>query len=143
MRNPPYITSDQLLGFVQQSLLQQGLDDSGAGTLDPSLFGEIYAAAEELTHSYLESRFSCPFTGAVPALVTIAVKTFCAENLWTRRGNSGDQNPFTKAADAIRDRMADVQNGKIVLSASVAPSDAGGAVEKEDSITYSGGRLPL
>jgi phage gp36-like protein len=142
LRRMSYITQDQLIAYVQQTLLEQGLDDNADGVVDAAIFSQILETAEQEVHSFLEGRYSVPFGAPVPAIVILAVKSFCAEAIWTRRGNTGDQNPFSKPANGIRDRLGKIQDGTNQLRVGQDSGAAAGAVVAEDSM-FSGGRMAL
>lgn len=137
-----YISSNDLLGFIQDEMLKQGLNDAGGADVDPAIAAAAIATGEELFHSFVEDRHSIPLA-PVPAIALICSKTFAAENIWTRRGNSGDQNPFTKAANALRERLAALQKDGRPISALVPQQGAEGFIVTEDSRVYAEGRLPL
>jgi phage gp36-like protein len=138
-----YLALDQLNAYIQEQLLAQGLDDSNSGTADTALFATIQVAVEREVHSYLEGRYSVPFTSNVPNLVTHACLVLSAEAVWLRRGNSGDANPFSKAAETIRQMLADVRKGDINLSRDQAPDRDPGVLISEESLIAGSGRLTL
>jgi len=138
-----YITIDRLKAYIQDTLLTQGLDDNADGAVDDQMFAEVVAAAETEIHGYLEGRYQVPFASP-PSIVLDADVKICAEILWLRRGNAGDQNPFTKPADALRKRLAAIGDGDKPLSTEIPATNRAGAVVSEPSkVDDAGGRTIL
>lgn len=138
-----YLSLDQLNAYIQEQLLAQGLDDKNLGTADTALFDVIQVAVEREVHSYLEGRYAVPFRSNVPNLVSHACLVLSAEAVWLRRGNSGDANPFTKAAEAVRKMLDDVRKGDSNLSRAQTPDRDAGVVVSEESLIHGSGRLTL
>ena len=139
----PYITSAKLAAYIQHDLLVQGLDDANEGVIDEDQFALIYEAVENEVHGYLEGRYTVPFTNPIPKTILDACMVLCSEALWLRRGFASDQNPFSKRAQIIRDRLELIQNGKINVSVSHAPGQTPGVLISEESLIAGSGRLTL
>jgi phage gp36-like protein len=139
-----YITQQNLLAAIQTDMLANGLNDTNAGVADAALFTEIYTAAENEIHGFLEARFHLPFASA-PALVKNAALVFCAEAVFARRGISTDANPFAARAKALRERLAAVQKGEARLMLDAEGAEPKGDVIATDSNIYDStpGRFPL
>jgi len=139
-----YITVEQLKAYIQEQLVTQGLDDADQGVADSVLFDTIETAVEREIHSYLEARYPVPFRTNIPNLVIHAALVLHSEAIWTRRGNTGDNNPFTKAAESVRSMLDDVRTNKQPLSRDQAPDqDPGVLITEPSMINPTGGRVML
>jgi phage gp36-like protein len=137
-----YTSQADLIAFLQAVKVTQALDDQDVGVADAALFAAIQTAVDNEIHGYLEGRYICPINPA-PALVKDAELVLEAELLWTRRGFTEQNNPWSDRANKIRDRLEQIRNGDAPLSRSASLGlDAGGIVS-EPSSTFSPGRTPL
>lgn len=136
-----YTTQADLTALLESAKVTQALDDDSTGAADAGLFALIQTAVDNEIHGYLEGRFAVPLA-PVPAFLKDAELVLEAEMLWARRGNSGQNNPWSDRADKIRDRLASIRDGAPLSIASSQGTDAGGIVS-EPSSTYSPGRSPL
>lgn len=130
-------TVEKLVGPEPFALM---LDDDKDGIEDDGLFDVLAQAASDQVDGYLGGRYEVPFS-AVPAFVRQCAQAFCAESLYQRRGVARDANPWSRQADALRERLQRISEGKEKLS--VSEDEAGSAVEvqTEDSRIAQDGRM--
>ena len=140
-----YISHSDLEARVEPELIRQALDDDKDGVEDSGLWEKVMASVEKEIHGALESRYAIPFDLPYPAAVVDATLTLMAHALYIRRGLSGDQNPWTKQAEAIRTKLDKIGKGDLALTATgAAPAASGGEVIGETARLYdSEGRLML
>lgn len=98
-----YITMADLTGKIPGPFLIEALDDDQDGAADPAVLSQVIADAEGSVDAILGTRFTVPFLNPLPAPVVNAAKVFACELIYQRRGKTPDQNPFTAAADQLRD----------------------------------------
>jgi phage gp36-like protein len=137
-----YTTQADLTALLETVKVNQALDDAQTGEADAALFAAIQAAVDNEIHGYLEGRFNVPLNPP-PAFVKDAELVLEAEILWSRRGFTDQNNPWSDRAGKIRDRLADIRDGKAPLSLASSMSVDAGAIVSEPSSTYSPGRTPL
>jgi len=132
-----YVTQDDLIGMIPEEEVVRALDDDGDGVVD----NDVWLAVAEGVSSDIDGRlgalYSVPFTGTIPALVTLAARILAAEALYARRGIGEDANPWKKQADAIRARLDRVGTGKEPLDRNVAQERPPVVAITEASKTYS------
>lgn len=138
-----YTTQADLVALLEEAKVTQGLDDENTGAADAALFAVIQTAVDNEIHGFLEGRYSCPIASPFPALLKDAELVLEAEMLWARRGHAGPNNPWTARADRLRDRLADIRDGKAPLSIAAEGGVTAGEIVSEPSATHSPGRLPL
>ena len=101
------INYTELAGLIPMQSIIEALDDNGDGAADAGAWNEVLAAANE--------RIGDCFGGSVPEAyagsVGYARKIFCAEILFSRRGLSGDHNPFGKRAIDHEQRLRRLASG--------------------------------
>lgn len=101
------MTYTALAGLMPIAYIIEALDDNGDGDADKTAWAEVYAAASE--------RVSDAFGGDVPDdyadSTGYALKIFCAEILFSRRGFSGERNPYTKRAADQEQRLRKLASG--------------------------------
>jgi phage gp36-like protein len=137
-----YITQSDLESRVPPAFIVQALDDDGDGEADAGLWDKVASAVDAQINGRLEGRYAVPLAAPVPAVVIEAALVLAAEALYLRRGISGDQNPWSKQADGIRDRLERIGSGKEALKNEVSPARSGGAVIGEPARTFdAAGRL--
>ena len=99
---------EELKGFMPLAQIVEALDDNGDGTADADAWTEVLKAADE--------RVGDAFGGAVPDELADSVgyarKVFCVEILFTRRGFSGDRNPFSSRAKDQESRLRKLASGE-------------------------------
>jgi phage gp36-like protein len=141
----PYISRDELEARVERELIRQALDDDKDGVEDAGMWDKVYASVEKEIHGALEGRYALPFNAPIPAVVSDAALCLMAHALYIRRGIAGDQNPWTKQAEAIRKKLEAIGKGDLPLTASGnEPAKSGGAVIGETARLYdSEGRLMI
>jgi phage gp36-like protein len=131
-----YILQSALKGKVPNDLLLQALDDNADGVEDDGVWDSIAADVDRAIDGRLEGRYTVPLAAPLPAVVAEAAIVFAAEAVYMRRGLAGDQNPWTKQADAFRKRLEAIGAGEQTLKNDLAPVKSGGAVISEPSRTY-------
>ena len=97
-----------LKGLMPLKRIVESLDDNGDGAADADAWTEVLKAADE--------RVGDAFGGSVPSELTDSVgyarKVFCVEILFTRRGFSGDRNPFSSRAKDQESRLRKLASGE-------------------------------
>lgn len=99
----PYIIQDDLLADIPEVSLTEALDDDSDGIADAGAWDDVYNAVEIDLHALIKS-----VGKSVPVLsdnllfdsVVSAARYGCLSKLYTRRGMSGDKNPFSKQSAA-------------------------------------------
>ena len=132
----PYILQSALKGKVPDDLLLQALDDNADGVADDGVWDAISGDVDRAIDGRLEGRYSVPLAAPLPAVVTEAATVIACEAVYMRRGLSGDNNPWTKQADAFRKRLEAIGAGELPLNATIIPVKSGGTVIGETSRTY-------
>ena len=96
-----------------------GLDDDGDGVADPKAWAQVQTAAQNrltLAAGSTAKALLLPESAAVEAM-----RTYCKSSLYTRRGLSGDYDPFDKPArDAdkrIRELAAELKEEEAAAGA--------------------------
>jgi phage gp36-like protein len=135
-----YIIQSDLEGKIEPKMIVQALDDDGDGVADSGAWDKVYADVEQEIHGAISARYSVPFSAPYPAAIVSFCLALAAAALYSRRGITGDANPWEKSANAVRDRLEAIRTGKEFLSGTVHPIDAGGMVIMQDSIIDSGTR---
>lgn len=130
-----YVELTDLKGDIPDEFLTQALDDDGDGEADAGNWDAVANKASEDVDAFLESRFPVPFATPYPAVVKRSARIFALEKLYLKRGVQ--PNPWTKQADAMRDKLEKIGNGDEPLSAAVSPSTPSGAVISSPSKTHS------
>lgn len=130
-----YIELSDLQAVIPATFLTQSLDDDNDGVIDA--WTAVQAAAERSVNAALGVRFSVPFAAPVPAIVTEAAFLFAAEACYTRRGVEFDQNPFGKAASAMRATLRKIAAGEIPLSPDIERKKPSVSIITEPSRTHS------
>jgi phage gp36-like protein len=138
-----YTTQADLVALLEEAKVIQGLDDNGLEAADAVLFIAIQTAVDNEIHGYLEGRYAVPIPAPVPALLKDAELVLEAELLWARRGNTGQNNPWSDRANKLRDRLVDIQKGTAPLSLASSQGVVAGGIVSEPSVTHSPGRMPL
>lgn len=110
-----YINRTAITATMPEDFLIEALDDDNDGAEDAGLFEAVAAEASGAVDAYLSAKFAVPFEAPLPPLVAEAAKIFFCELLHTRRGNHGEDNPFTERADLHRKMLAKAGVGAIPL----------------------------
>jgi phage gp36-like protein len=126
----PYLTQQDIETAIPPQHLRDALDDDGDGQADDGLLDAILAAASADVDSFLVGRFAVPFVGSVPNPVKSSAFTFACERVYDRR-HLGAENPWTKRADAWRERLAKMATGELPLDVSQTSAFSPGAVISE------------
>lgn len=138
----PYVTQSDLESRVPAAFITQALDDNGDGEADAGLWDKVAAAVDAQINGRLEGRYAVPLAAPLPSVVTEAALVLAAEALYLRRGLSGDQNPWAKQAEAVRERLERIGTGKAELTYQSTPAKPGGSVIGEPSRVFDpAGRL--
>ncbi|MDD3885365.1 MAG: DUF1320 family protein [Victivallaceae bacterium] len=114
----PYITRAQFLGIIPDAYIVEALDDDGDGVEDEGLFDIVAQDVADKIHGLLGGRFTVPFTGTVPPVVTSAAKWFFIAQVYGRRGVP-EQNPYKKEAEASLELLTAIGKGEAPLSPAV------------------------
>jgi phage gp36-like protein len=107
-----YITKEKLYAVIPRQLVGQALNDDGVGGEDAGAWESVAEAVQTAIDGPLSQRYAVPFSGTLPPLVTQAALVLAAETIYLRRGISGDNNPWTARANAIREDLAAVASGE-------------------------------
>lgn len=138
-----YVVQADLEGKIPQQLLLQALDDNGDGLADDGVWDKLVTDVESAINSRLEANYTIPLETPVPAIITEAAKVLAAEAIYMRRGLTGDQNPWTKQADAMRKRLEDIGSGSVQLLPNKTPQGSSGTVISDTSRLNTGDQLML
>lgn len=137
-----YITQDQLSAKVPAAALLEALDDDGDGAQDKGAWERLMEDTDRRIHGFLAQSYAVPFAAPVPDVIVDAATVYSAELVYQRRGKYGDQNPWTKRADAMDKRLQGIAESDEELPGATAVSGSGGTVIGEDSKVYdSNGQL--
>ena len=108
------LTIDDLIGDMPEQKIIEALDDDGDGLADESAFRAVLASANE--------RAAAIFGGNVPPQYSVAaghaVRVFCLDLLYRRRGTADEANPWTKLAEAQEARLRALAAGTEAIDAS-------------------------
>jgi phage gp36-like protein len=136
-----YLTQDSLGSIVPPAFIIQALDDDADGLADDGLWDSIAAEAAEAVDAFLAGRYAVPFSDPAPAVVAQAAKVFAAEMLYTRRGFTGQQNPFTVRADSARARLEKIGSGELPLDASAPATKPPVSIVSAEALTVPNSKL--
>lgn len=140
----PYVQQADVSVDIPPSFIVEALDDDGDGVADVGLWDQVAAAASTAVDSRLGQRYATPFVSPIPAIVTEAARIFASEMLYNRRGVAKDKNPFTEAADALREKLDLIGQGKQPLTPAIQRQQPSASVITERSKTFSvSGALPI
>lgn len=128
-----YVTQNQIETAIPAQHLVDALDDDRDQVADAGKLDEVIAAASQQVDSYLESRYTVPFT-TVPKKVAEAAFTFTCELLYQRRGLFGDDNPWFKRAEAWRELLKKIGEGEGQITAGEGQAFTPGAAVTEDTV---------
>jgi phage gp36-like protein len=132
----PYVAQADIASRVPGVFLTQALDDDGDGDADSGVWDSIATTADNAVDAILGLKFEVPFSAPLPPIVTNAAQTFALEVLYQRRGITGEQNPWTLQADAMRKTLRDIAAGKLPLAPDKKPVNAAGTLIKETAKAY-------
>lgn len=97
-----------LSGEMPLQAITQALDDDGDGQADDLAWQKVLSSAR--------MRIDEAFGGAVPpryaGAAQYALRIFCCEILYRRRGFSGERNPYTSQANRAEDRLRKLATGE-------------------------------
>lgn len=113
---PDYVLIADLAGLIPASFIVQALDDNEDGESDAAAWAAVLAQVHQAIDGTLGMRFPVPFAAPLPAKVSEAAGIFACELLYMRRGKSGEQNPWTARADAMRRTLERIAEGKLPLT---------------------------
>lgn len=123
---PEYVLIGDLEGELPPQFLVQALDDNGDGVADAGVWTKVLAAVSSEIDGLLGQRFSVPFQNPLPAVVVHSARTLALATLYRRRGIEDKANPFAKAAESVRQKLAAIGSGKEPLTPEI--TQAGPAV---------------
>lgn len=119
MARPLYITLDEVAAKLPAALVLEALDDNADGQIDQPVWAKIAAAACDEVDASVGQRYTTPFAALpdTPALIRSAALLFVCEMLYLRRGKGDkDTNPFLSRADAMRQKLDLIADGKQPLT---------------------------
>ncbi len=96
----------ELSGDMTPTIIEQALDDNGDGIADDEVWQAVLSAAL--------SRVRVACSDAMtrhPDAASYAMRMFCCESLWTRRGFTDEGNPFRARATAAENRLRALASG--------------------------------
>lgn len=127
----PYTSASQIAAAIPGPALTDALDDDRDQVADPGLLDTIIAQASQTVDAFLASIYDVPFADPAPAPVKEAAFVFACELIYARRERTGDENPFTKRANAMRDLLKQIGSGKQPLAGATPRSFTPGAAITE------------
>lgn len=113
---PDYVLIADLEGLVPAAFIVQALDDNEDGQSDAAAWAAVLKSVHQAIDGTLGMRFPVPFAAPLPAKVSEAAAIFACELLYARRGRSGEHNPWTARADAMRKTLERIAEGKLPLT---------------------------
>lgn len=116
----PYATRAEIEALLPASALSSALTDGKSGGEIEGLFDRIQAAADLEVDAILGSAFPLPLAAPLPPLVRRAAAIFCLRAIYSRKGIGKDENPWSEAADQIRELLEGAASGKLSLRVSDA-----------------------
>lgn len=138
-----YVTQADIEGRIPPQFLLQALDDDGDGVADA--WEAVAADTDSAIDGILGTRFSVPFTGTLPTVVTEAAKAYACHACYRRRSVPDAQNPWQNAYDIyfhpVNGLLLRIAAGKAPLSPGVERAKPSGGAVVEAAPTFStGGR---
>lgn len=127
----PYVTQAQLETEIPPQHLADAVDDDAEGGADSDRIDTILQKASDAVDAYLGTIYPTPFADPAPATAREAAFVFAGEMVYARRGVSGDDNPFTKRADAWRKQLTLIGKGDLPLDANIPKAFSPGAAITE------------
>lgn len=137
----PYLASTDLHGLLPPAFVAEALDDDRDGSADSGVWDAVEEDAAGQIDSRLGGRYSVPFTAPLPAVVVEAAKVFACELLYQRRGMSGEANPWTARANAMRKRLEAIGDGSQPLTPTTTKVRPPVSVISTPAVTVPAGRL--
>lgn len=105
---------DDLIGDMPLQKIEEALDDDGDGIADAEAFAGVLKSAN--------GRASAIFGGDIPpryqVAVDHAVRVFCLDLLYRRRGSADSANPWSALADAEVSRLRALASGQESIDSS-------------------------
>ncbi len=132
-----YTTLAQVSAKLPAQFVTEALDDDRDGQADAAVWEAVADGAAREVDGFLAMRFSVPFTGDVPAVVSSASLIFVMETLYDRRGFTGEKNPYSERADAQRKTLRDIGDGKLPLTPTIVKKTPSVSVVTEPARTSS------
>lgn len=132
-----YIALADIEGEIPPGFLTQALDDDADGTVDAWDAVQSDAAGE--VDAILGLRFTTPFTGDLPAIVTKATKVAACYRCYSRRGVANDQNPFKSKYDDYfgpNGFLSKIASGKLPLGPNIARTKPSASIITEKAPTF-------
>ena len=121
-----YTNAAAIYSKIPQPRVIEALDDDGDGQIDAGALDQIIANASLAVDGALQSRYSgqIPFD-PIPPFVAQCALIFACEDICRRREITGDKNPFTAEAKALRDRLDLIAKRIIPLDPDTEPEAPG------------------
>ena len=112
-----YITRQELLGEISQSMLDEALKDTKNAKLSADdVWLELHNSVADDIHWRIEPRVKVPFFSEVPSSVKRSARIFALEAIFKRRKVSPKDNPYTAMANELRERLNKIGSGEMPLS---------------------------
>lgn len=123
-----YVARQQITAKIPAPLLTEALDDDGDGAEDAGLLDQIIANASQAVHGFLSGLFTVPFPDPAPTAVQQAAFIFTLEEIYARRSERDEKNPWRDQADFWRERLQQIGDRKLPLDAAAIKAVVPGAV---------------
>lgn len=132
-----YVTQEDMLGVMPESLLTTALDDASYGAESAGVWDSVAAAAGRAIDGILGVRYQVPFSAPIPAVVKQAAIIFAAYNLYLRRQHA--DNPWKDEYNRVTKQLEKIANGTLDLQYGDSTRDgaASPVAITEPSLTYS------
>jgi phage gp36-like protein len=138
----PYVLQSDIAGDIPAPFLIEALDDDGDGLADDGVWDAVAASVATEIDGVLGQRFPVPFV-TVPAVVKAAAQILALSKLYTRRGFSGDKNPWDEQAEAVRTKLNAIADGDQPLQPGAKrPASGVIAVTEPSKASSACGHLP-
>jgi phage gp36-like protein len=138
---PDYVSMTEMNGLIPAAFLVQALDDDQDGNADAQAWGDVLSQVHKSINGPLSVRYTTPFTNPLPPIVVECAPIFAAELLYSRRGTSEENNPWTKRAKELRAKLELVAKGELPLTPEIKRTAQSAAAITERAAT-TGTRRP-
>lgn len=115
----PYVTQAQLETEIPAPHLADAVDDDREGGADTDKLDAILQKASDIVDGYIGALYEVPYGEPAPVACREAAFCFAGELIYARRGASSDANPFTKRAEAWREKLDLIGKGELKLDATI------------------------
>jgi phage gp36-like protein len=132
-----YSTLTDILAHEEERTLIQLTDDDQGGAIDEDKVTAAILLVDEEINGYIRSRgYAVPLADPIPALVMGISRDLAIEELYSRKSELGVPEAVKDKAKRARDKLADIQMGKLSLGIEAAsgPGYIGGNKTAADKI---------